>query len=77
MQSQCKVYPPEAGVARAQELRSRRRAATHAPDFQNLLNQIGDTVAALQSASLFGDASAELEQAFSDSESCQELQTES
>lgn len=39
--------------------------ATLAPDFQNLVNQIGDTVAALQSASLFGDASAELEQAFS------------
>lgn len=47
--------------------------AALAPDFQSLLNQIGDTVATLQSASLFGDASAELEQAFSDAESCQQL----
>lgn len=51
--------------------------AALAPDFQNLLNQIGETVAALQSASLFGDSSAELEQAFSDAESCQLLQAES
>lgn len=50
--------------------------AALAPDFQSLLNQIGDTVATLQSASLFGAASAELEQAFSDAEPCQEMQAE-
>lgn len=50
--------------------------AALAPDFQSLLNQIGETVAVLQSASLFGDASAELEQAFSEAESCQQLQAE-
>jgi hypothetical protein len=50
--------------------------AALAPDFQNLLNQIGDTVAVLQSASLFGDASAELERAFADAEFCQQLQAE-
>jgi len=42
-------------------------------DFQALLDQIGDTIAALQSASLFGESSAELEQAFADSSSCQQL----
>jgi hypothetical protein len=50
--------------------------AALAPDFQSLLNQIGETVAVLQSASLFGEASAELEQAFSEAESCQQLQAE-
>jgi hypothetical protein len=34
-------------------------------------------VATLQSASLFGEASAELEEAFADSPSCQSLQAES
>jgi hypothetical protein len=51
--------------------------AALAPDFQRLLDQIGDTVATLQSASLFGEASAELEQAFADAGSCQALGTES
>jgi hypothetical protein len=47
-----------------------------ADDFQALLEQAGDVVATLQSASLFGEASAELEQAFVDSASCQSLQAE-
>jgi hypothetical protein len=46
-------------------------------DFAALFAQVGDIVATLQSASLFGDASAELEQAFADSDSCQSLQAES
>ncbi len=46
-------------------------------DFQALLTQIQDTVATLQSASLFGEASAELEQAFADADACQELRVES
>jgi hypothetical protein len=44
-----------------------------ADDFQALLQQAGDVVATLQSASLFGEASAELEQAFADADSCQGL----
>ena len=48
-----------------------------ADDFQALLDQAQDLVATLQSASLFGEASAELEQAFADSASCQSLQAES
>lgn len=48
-----------------------------ADDFAELADQAGDIVATLQSASLFGDASDELEQAFADSESCQSLQAES
>lgn len=51
--------------------------AALAPDFQGLLDQIGETTAALQSASLFGQSSADLERAFSDAESCQALRTES
>jgi hypothetical protein len=51
--------------------------AALAPDFQRLFDQIGETTAALQSASLFGESSAELEQAFSDAESCQALRAES
>lgn len=51
--------------------------AALAPEFQQLVDQIAETVAALQSASLFGESSAELEQAFSDSDSCQALRTES
>jgi hypothetical protein len=47
-----------------------------AGDFQRLLDQVGDTVATLQSASLVGDASAELEQAFADADSCQALGAE-
>ena len=48
-----------------------------ADDFAALFQQAGDIVATLQSASLFGDASAELEQAFTDSESCQSFQADS
>lgn len=48
-----------------------------ADDFQALLGQARDVVARLQSASLFGEASAELEQAFADSASCQTLQADS
>jgi hypothetical protein len=44
-----------------------------ADDLQQLIAQAAETVAALQSASLFGESSAELEQAFAEAESCQEL----
>jgi hypothetical protein len=47
-----------------------------ADDFAALAAQVGDIVATLQSASLFGDASDELEQAFAASDSCQALQAE-
>jgi hypothetical protein len=46
-------------------------------DFRALLEQAGDLVATLRSASLFGEASAELEQAFSNSASCRSLQADS
>lgn len=45
-----------------------------ADDLQQLLAQAGEAIAALQSASLFGEASEELEQAFAEAEPCQELQ---
>jgi hypothetical protein len=48
-----------------------------ADDFQALLQQVPDVVATLQSASLFGSASAELEQGFADAPQCQALQAES
>lgn len=47
-----------------------------ADDYQRLLDQVGETVATLQSASLFGEASAELERAFADADSCQALSAE-
>lgn len=50
--------------------------AALAPDFQRLLDQLGETTAALQSASLFGESSAELERAFSEAESCQAFRIE-
>jgi hypothetical protein len=50
--------------------------AALAPQFQALLQQVQDTVASLQSASLFGESSAELEQAFADADSCQQLRAE-
>ena len=50
--------------------------AALAPQFQALLQQVQDTVASLQSASLFGDSSAELEQAFANADSCQQLRAE-
>jgi hypothetical protein len=46
-------------------------------DFQALLDQIPEFIATLQSASLFGEASAELEQAFADAPACQGLQADS
>jgi hypothetical protein len=48
-----------------------------ADDFAELADQAGDIVATLQAASLFGDASAELEQAFAASDSCQALRADS
>ena len=50
--------------------------AALAPEVQALLQQVEDAVASLQSASLFGEASVELEQAFADAESCQQLRAE-
>lgn len=47
--------------------------ASLAPEFQALVQQVQETVAALQSASLFGEASAELEQAFAEAPSCERL----
>jgi hypothetical protein len=46
-------------------------------DFQALLGQVPEFVATLQSASLFGEAAAELEQAFAAAPSCQALETDS
>ena len=54
-----------------------RALALLGDDFQALLTQVQDAVATLQSASLFGEASAELEQAFADAVSCQQLRAES
>jgi len=48
-----------------------------ADDYGRLLEQIGDTVAVLQSASLFGESSLELQQAFEAAESCRELREQS
>jgi hypothetical protein len=48
-----------------------------ADDFAALADQAGDIVATLQSASLFGDSSDELEQAFAASDSCEALQADS
>ena len=48
-----------------------------ADDFAALADRARDIVATLQSASLFGDASAELEQAFAASDSCQALRADS
>ena len=47
-----------------------------APQAQALVQQARDVVASLQSASIFGEASAELEQAFASADSCQELRSE-
>jgi hypothetical protein len=48
-----------------------------ADDFRNLVGQVPEFVATLQSASLFGEASAELEQAFAAAPSCQALESDS
>lgn len=53
-----------------------QQLAALGPELQVLSQRVEDTVASLQSASLFGDASAELEQAFADAESCQTLRGE-
>ena len=49
--------------------------AALAPQAQALLQQARDAVASLQSASIFGEASAELEQAFAGADSCQQLRS--
>lgn len=54
-----------------------RALALLGDDFQALLTQVQDMVATLQSASLFGEASAELEQAFAEADSCQQLRAAS
>ncbi|HEU0246417.1 MAG TPA: hypothetical protein VFR38_04955 [Gaiellaceae bacterium] len=54
-----------------------RALALLGDDFQSLLTQVQDTVATLRSASLFGEASAELELAFADADSCRQLRVES
>jgi hypothetical protein len=54
-----------------------RALAQLGDDFQSLLTQVQDTVATLRSASLFGEASAELERAFADADSCQQLRVAS
>jgi hypothetical protein len=50
--------------------------AALAPQAQALVQQARDVVASLQSASVFGEASAELEQAFASADSCQQLRSE-
>jgi hypothetical protein len=50
--------------------------ATLAPQAQALVQQAREVVASLQSASIFGEASAELEQAFASADSCQQLRSE-
>jgi hypothetical protein len=59
------------------EARSGPALAGLLSDFQALLEQVPQFVATLQSASLFGEASAELEQAFAAAPSCQTLETDS
>jgi len=53
-----------------------QQLARLAPQAQALVQQARDIVASLQSASLFGEASAELEQAFASADSCQQLRSE-
>lgn len=67
----------QAAASDALEAPSATALAGLVDDFQALLEQARDIVATLQSASLFGQASAELEQAFGDSASCQSLQADS
>lgn len=47
-----------------------------APQFQALLGDLSSTIDDLQSADAAGDAKAELQQAFDDSESCQQLESD-
>lgn len=51
--------------------------AALAPQFQALLDAISSTVDTLQNANVAEDAEAELQQAFADASSCQELRAES
>lgn len=51
-----------------------QQLASLAPQFQALVQQAQDVVATLRSASLFGESSAELEQAFAAAPSCVQLQ---
>ena len=53
-----------------------QQLAALAPQAQALVQQARDLVASLQSASIFGEASAELEQAFASADSCQQLRSE-
>jgi hypothetical protein len=53
-----------------------QQLAALAPQAQALVRQAREIVASLQSASLFGEASAELEQAFASADSCQQLRRE-
>jgi hypothetical protein len=53
-----------------------QQLATLAPQAQALVQKARDLVASLQSASLFREASAELEQAFASADSCQQLRSE-
>lgn len=46
------------------------------PELQAISRQVEDTVASLQSASLFGESSAELEQAFAEAQSCRSLRAD-
>ncbi len=48
--------------------------AALAPQFQALLEQVSATIATLQNADVGDDAKAELQAAFADAESCQQLQ---
>jgi hypothetical protein len=67
----------QSAASNANEELSGPALAGLAADFRALLEQPRDIVATLQSASLFGEASAGLEQAFADSASCQSLQADS
>ena len=53
-----------------------QQLAALAPQAQALVEQAREIVASLQSASLFGEASAELEQAFASADPCQQLRSE-
>jgi hypothetical protein len=67
----------QSAASDALEAPSATALAGLADDFRALVEQARDIVATLQSASLFGEASAQLERAFADSASCQSLQADS
>lgn len=66
------------GAAQASEAGSAseflQALATLAPQFQALLDQVSATIGDLQDANVAGDAQAELQTAFADADSCQQLQ---